>query len=89
MEKEKETKKDKETKKVKEIKKESKIKKRSGSSDEQKKINIIGFVDGCNRLTLAVQFKGDPKFYTVLAENLLPRYQLDLIRFLESHVAFS
>lgn len=73
----------------KESKKDSKKKKRSGPQEEKKKINILGFVNGSNRLTLAVQFKDDPKYYTILAENLLPRYQLDLIKFLESHITFS
>lgn len=73
----------------KEPKKDSKKKKRSGTQEEKKKINILGFVNGSNRLTLAVQFKDDPKYYTILAENLLPRYQLDLIKFLESNITFS
>lgn len=70
-------------------KKDSKKKKNSSHADEKKEIHILGFVDGTDRLTLAVQFKDDPKFYTVLAENLLPKYQSDLINFLESRLNFS
>ena len=69
--------------------KDSKKSKKSSVPEEKKKIKIIGFVSGTERLTFVVQFKDDPKFYTILAEKLLPKYQIDVINFLESHVTFS
>ena len=70
-------------------KKDTKKKKSSARHEEKKKINILGFADGKDRLTFIVQFSDDTKFYTVYAESLLSKYQTEVINFLESHISFS
>ena len=58
----------------------------SDKDNEMRKMQILGFTDNPECLTLAVKFEDDPKYYSVSAESLKTHYMNEVIEFLENNI---